>query len=259
MAYASLFFFASFVLVHSPISLSSCALFSSLALALSLSRFSEFLSRFSDFLSLALSLSLSLALLLSLSLSALVFFLALCDFMYALKFFLPSVSWDQDHFVVRSEVLCDVQAAWSVFWGLATISWNGIISLNILLALRSPFSETHGYVRYYHLYVWTLASVGLIVTAAGDLSAPAGDFTCWLRNGLDRLLFFLPLCMYFVISASALVVASVRTGEIMGDNEYVDFECGYGYECLSVSGSLCRSVSGSLCLDVCLFVMSVCL
>ena len=32
--------------------------------------------------------------------------------------------------------VCFAQAAWAQFWGLGSVSWNGIIALNIVLELQ---------------------------------------------------------------------------------------------------------------------------
>ncbi len=37
---------------------------------------------------------------------------------------------------------CIGQAVWAQFWGMASISWNGIISLNLMANLRKPFLDT---------------------------------------------------------------------------------------------------------------------
>jgi hypothetical protein len=52
------------------------------------------------------------------------------------------------------------------FWGLGSIGWIGMISVNLVLNMRNPFSFTAPLSKYYHLWVWgyaTTASVLMVV------------------------------------------------------------------------------------------------
>jgi hypothetical protein len=71
----------------------------------------------------------------------LVFFLSVSDFFFSLKFFVTSVITDSAT-LQDNHTICLTQAVFTQFFGLASISWNGIISLNLLLNLRNPFANT---------------------------------------------------------------------------------------------------------------------
>jgi hypothetical protein len=86
------------------------------------------------------------------------------------------------------------------FFGLASVSWNGIISLDLLLTLRKPFLNRKKYVKFYHLFVWgiSLASTFVLMFVkfvsfdfrffahlrllqdGKHLYGASGDGTCWI-------------------------------------------------------------------------------
>lgn len=49
---------------------------------------------------------------------------------------------------------------WAQFWGLASISWNGMISLNLIINLhKQGFARTSNLGKFYHMFVWGLSIV----------------------------------------------------------------------------------------------------
>lgn len=67
----------------------------------------------------------------------LVFFLAIADFFYNLKWVVTSVVQDSKH-IQDNDMACILQAVWGQFWSMGSVAWNGIVSLlfySILLFL----------------------------------------------------------------------------------------------------------------------------
>ena len=117
------------------------------------------------------------------------------------------------------------QAMWTQFWGLGSVSWNGIISLNIILLLRNPFMNPKTYVIFYHGYVWSISAVTTILLFSSGYmgGTPAygisGDGTCWIgteANQWWQLLFLGPLILYFIISVVCFIVSIARVQIIGG-------------------------------------------
>ncbi|KAF2069078.1 hypothetical protein CYY_009606 [Polysphondylium violaceum] len=140
----------------------------------------------------------------------LIFFLSVCDVMFSLKFlvtsFLPHSVSLQDH-----TVACLLQAGAQQFFGLASISWNGMISLNLIINTTRPFENSSSYNKLYHIWVWGLSAVTSIIMFAARSTGPSGDGTCWVEGQRSpiRLLFFVPLLIYFAISISSLIIAAI--------------------------------------------------
>eukprot|EP01119_Soliformovum_irregulare_P015037 TRINITY_DN4184_c0_g1_i1.p1 TRINITY_DN4184_c0_g1~~TRINITY_DN4184_c0_g1_i1.p1 ORF type:complete len:627 (+),score=147.83 TRINITY_DN4184_c0_g1_i1:204-1883(+) len=131
--------------------------------------------------------------------------------MFSLKFFITSVLQDSTALPRDHPTACTLQAISAQFFGLGSISWNGIISFNLLLQLRNPFAYTAPLNKFYHLYVWTLClGTTLTMVLIDGGYEVTGDGTCWLPNSRISLMFFLPLVTYFFIGSSALLVACIR-------------------------------------------------
>jgi hypothetical protein len=98
--------------------------------------------------------------------------------------------------------VCVYEAAWTQFWGLGSVSWNGVIALNVLLMFRKALNQ-FSYDLYYHIYVWgicILTTVLLIVSNTYGISLDGTS--CWIckEDKYAQLLFFGPLMLYFTIS-----------------------------------------------------------
>jgi hypothetical protein len=81
--------------------------------------------------------------------------------------------------------LCFLQAIWSQFWGLASISWNGIISINLVLDLSNPFGNNSIWQKWYHLYVWglsTATTLAMVIGFSKSCAAEDGDGVGWIQN-----------------------------------------------------------------------------
>ncbi|PRP83793.1 hypothetical protein PROFUN_08991 [Planoprotostelium fungivorum] len=143
----------------------------------------------------------------------LVFWLSICDLFFSFKFLLTSIIPGSAS-LARVEWICYSQAIFSQFWGTASISWNGMISLNLLFNMRNPFVNTQSYNLWYHLWAWGLSLTTTIFmiafnTNGYEVISINGDGTCWTYD-LWQLLFFAPLCLYFIISFVTITIASIR-------------------------------------------------
>ncbi|KYQ93372.1 G-protein-coupled receptor family protein [Tieghemostelium lacteum] len=143
--------------------------------------------------------------------TSMVFFLSICDALFSLKFVITSVLPDSARFQTAGDPACYMQAAAQQFFGLASISWSGMISLNLILQSRRPFEPTNYYAKFYHMAVWGLSIVTSVMMFSFGSIGPSGDGTCWVEEQRSpiRLLFFVPLLLYFSLSISSLVIAAV--------------------------------------------------
>lgn len=148
-----------------------------------------------------------------------IFFLSLCDSLLSLKFMLTAVYSDSDE-LEHIATTCYMQAGWAQLWGIGSVAWNGMISLNLIINLQKVgFAKTASFGKYYHLFVWGLASLttGIMYMGHGHIG-PSGDGTCWIEKNEDpyRLLFFIPLIFFFSLSIASLVLCFTRTHNLVG-------------------------------------------
>mmetsp|Transcript_38397 Transcript_38397/g.53446 ORF Transcript_38397/g.53446 Transcript_38397/m.53446 type:complete len:476 (-) Transcript_38397:1966-3393(-) len=180
----------------------------------------------------------------------LVCYLALCDFCFSLKFFVSAVFIIVGHtpcdglvfndFESEGDIcleegwVCYLSSLWTQFWALGTISWNGMISLNLILSLRNPFVYSAQYLKLYHFYVWSLSSsLTLLMAVSGAFCPPGdcecrwwgfrgqGDYSCWI-NGTSfsgQLSFFIPLFLTFLLGIASLFTSLYRTKNVFGDSK----------------------------------------
>jgi hypothetical protein len=73
------------------------------------------------------------------------------------------------------EPYCAIQAGMAQFWGIGSVSWIGIISLDMAINIRNPFHNTQPYTKFYHLFVWTYAVVSTLVLLTQGGYGPTGD------------------------------------------------------------------------------------
>jgi hypothetical protein len=148
-----------------------------------------------------------------------VFFLSLCDSLLSLKFIVTAVYPSSDE-LEQPGPACYIQAGWAQFWGIGSIAWNGMISLNLIINLQKQgFAKTSSLVKYYHMVVWSLAAgTTAIVYIEHDRIGASGDGTCWIEKNNDpfRLLFFVPLILFFSLSLASLVLCFLRTQNLPG-------------------------------------------
>jgi hypothetical protein len=149
---------------------------------------------------------------------SLVVLLSLCDFFLSWKWILTTVFPDSSHFQYEANI-CLLQAVWAQFWGLASASWNAMISLNLIIKLRSPFKNTAPNEKYYHFWVWSLSCITTGLLYFFQWFGPSGDQTCWFFRDkpLSQLLILVPLFVYVVIAFMALILFIKRIRYIVED------------------------------------------
>lgn len=154
--------------------------------------------------------------------TSMIFYLSVSDLLFSLKFIVTALYPHSDK-LEQHTFSCYLQAGWAQFWGLASISWNGMISLNLIINLhKQGFARTSNLSKFYHMFVWGLSiATTSIMFAAHDRIGESGDGTCWVEKWNDpyRLLFLVPLLVYFSVSISAVLLAFVRTSNgVMSDS-----------------------------------------
>eukprot|EP01126_Amoeba_proteus_P060925 TRINITY_DN8120_c0_g1_i25.p1 TRINITY_DN8120_c0_g1~~TRINITY_DN8120_c0_g1_i25.p1 ORF type:complete len:256 (-),score=27.19 TRINITY_DN8120_c0_g1_i25:265-1032(-) len=156
--------------------------------------------------------------------TSLVIYLSLCDTLFSLKYLSVAIWPNSSTFEDKSEHphLCLLEAAWSQIFGLASVSWNAMISINLVISIANPFVNTSTKEILYHIYVWLLTAITTIVMVLGNHYNPSGDGTCWL-HGRDEIgwpLFCLWLVLYQILSVSTLIYVGLRTGNLAKAEEY---------------------------------------
>lgn len=145
---------------------------------------------------------------------AAVFFMSACDFVFALKYFLPAAAGTL--FETERTPLCVFEAVVGQFFGLASASWHFIITANTLAALRMSFrmrpAARRGITWRAHAFVWSLSAGTTAVLAARNAFGPSSDGTCWVPGSPDsvgalRLLFYMPISAY--IGAALVLLGTV--------------------------------------------------
>eukprot|EP01127_Copromyxa_protea_P002386 TRINITY_DN1227_c0_g1_i1.p1 TRINITY_DN1227_c0_g1~~TRINITY_DN1227_c0_g1_i1.p1 ORF type:complete len:864 (+),score=147.02 TRINITY_DN1227_c0_g1_i1:31-2622(+) len=156
--------------------------------------------------------------------TTLVLYLSVCDLLFSLKYLVVAFVPDSEDWEDKSlhQQLCMWEAIWSQFFGIASISWNAMISINLMMSIANPFANTATKEIIYHFFVWSLAVSTTTVLALKDFYQPSGDGTCWL-NGRDEVgwgLFYGFLVAYQLLAISALIYVGVRTGNLAKAEEY---------------------------------------
>ncbi|KAK5581389.1 hypothetical protein RB653_001421 [Dictyostelium firmibasis] len=142
-----------------------------------------------------------------------IFFLSVCDVLFSLKYLVTAVLPHSDSFQTK-RFACYLQAGIQQFFGLASIGWSGMISLNLIISTSRPFENPSTYSKFYHAWVWSYSIVtSAILFKNHDVIGPSGDGTCWIKAEDKPLLlmFFIPLLAYFSISISSLIIAAISS------------------------------------------------
>ncbi|GAM28446.1 hypothetical protein SAMD00019534_116220, partial [Acytostelium subglobosum LB1] len=140
----------------------------------------------------------------------LVFLSSLCDLIFSFKYMVTSVI-PNSQYIQNTEIGCYVQAGFQQFFGLAAISWSGMISFNLILTTANPFKgnlNPSAMARLYHLWVWGLSATTTVFLGVNyRMIGPSGDGTCWVADQQSpmRLTFYIPLLLYFCLSLGSLI------------------------------------------------------
>jgi len=131
--------------------------------------------------------------------------MAVADFLFALKFIVSAARFLDGYFdiVTTGTGLCYWSGIMGQFFGLGTISWNFMISVNLFLALRNPNRHKTMSLKHYfigcHIYVWGLSALTCIIGVSTYNFTFTSDGTCWLQHSFV-FEFYAPLYLYFSFS-----------------------------------------------------------
>eukprot|EP01087_Luapelamoeba_hula_P005493 TRINITY_DN15559_c0_g1_i1.p1 TRINITY_DN15559_c0_g1~~TRINITY_DN15559_c0_g1_i1.p1 ORF type:complete len:382 (+),score=36.08 TRINITY_DN15559_c0_g1_i1:17-1162(+) len=135
---------------------------------------------------------------------------AICDFCFTLRFLVAglvvqdlaneTIFSDEDNPPPSKDPLCITLGVTAQFFGLATTSWNMMISIRtaIIIARADSFRHVKFLNAACHLYVWSTVTVSVVLGWAFDLWAPTST-GCWIRPKYMMRLFMRdgPLLVYF--------------------------------------------------------------
>eukprot|EP00753_Platysulcus_tardus_P010115 PLAT2494.9.p1 GENE.PLAT2494.9~~PLAT2494.9.p1 ORF type:complete len:226 (+),score=49.50 PLAT2494.9:361-1038(+) len=101
-------------------------------------------------------------------------------------------------------------------FGIGSLSWYFIISLNLLSVLRGDLMHRIAKrQRWFHLFVWGYSTFAVTLPlAAGASIGEIGDGTCWLSGSTNayRGLWYIPLTVYMLFAVSLLIYALKKMG-----------------------------------------------
>eukprot|EP01088_Endostelium_zonatum_P017783 TRINITY_DN540_c9_g1_i1.p1 TRINITY_DN540_c9_g1~~TRINITY_DN540_c9_g1_i1.p1 ORF type:complete len:311 (+),score=23.85 TRINITY_DN540_c9_g1_i1:63-995(+) len=140
-----------------------------------------------------------------------VFFQAICDFIFTLKFFITATV-DRPNWIARDAEIpgtidCQFLGFINQFFAIATTSWNLMITIKTLITFYNPYLVGHINNIYFHLYVWSFTSLCSIIPAALNKLGPTSD-GCWIidSGSFLRLIFqVIPISLYFLLSILCLI------------------------------------------------------
>ena len=148
--------------------------------------------------------------------ATLILIMTLMDFLYTIKFLVGELAWvggaraDRDSFQLIPDD-CMTSTAYGQFMGMASISWNACWTFDFLCVLANPLRNPAAQRRWYHLYVWPLATLTTVYTLAAGTGSASEDHTCWVRaDNANSLVFELPLYAYMALALGSLAYAAWR-------------------------------------------------
>eukprot|EP01113_Clastostelium_recurvatum_P049655 TRINITY_DN9238_c0_g2_i1.p1 TRINITY_DN9238_c0_g2~~TRINITY_DN9238_c0_g2_i1.p1 ORF type:complete len:321 (+),score=35.45 TRINITY_DN9238_c0_g2_i1:82-963(+) len=144
-----------------------------------------------------------------------VFFLSLCDFLFAMKFFITAClighleQFSPNHITSTYDDPCFWIGAYANFIATASRSWNMMISIRLLRTFpaRSDVKQS-GWP--YHAFVWTYASLNTAVLI-GLKGFGKGHSGCWIADKNYILIFSIaPTMLFLILSFAIMIVMHVR-------------------------------------------------
>ena len=146
---------------------------------------------------------------------ALITIITVCDALYTLKFFLSALFWNGGTDDRRSFHLfdddCESSVAYGQFFGMAAISFNACLVYDFVAVLSNPLRNTAGFLRWYHVFSWSMASVTTIIVISRASHTASDPHTCWLRGDSGNSWpFEVPLFIYMIFAGASLVYAGSR-------------------------------------------------
>eukprot|EP01114_Cavostelium_apophysatum_P012650 TRINITY_DN2883_c0_g1_i1.p1 TRINITY_DN2883_c0_g1~~TRINITY_DN2883_c0_g1_i1.p1 ORF type:complete len:621 (-),score=131.11 TRINITY_DN2883_c0_g1_i1:100-1962(-) len=139
-----------------------------------------------------------------------IFLIGVCDFIFNTKYLLVAILGQE--LEEEDKGWCLYSVIVGQFFGVASISWNMIVSLSLIITIRNPFSQYGKYNKFFHIYAWTVSLISTIIVVATNNYGESFDGTCGIKGDDNpmRLLFFVPLFAAFIFAIASLIY-SLRT------------------------------------------------
>ena len=147
---------------------------------------------------------------------AMVYWLSISNFIYDLFVWVAGVARFPE-----TSTWCLTQATLQQFFGLSTILFSAVISLELVRAVRGQQAETKDYSRVYHMIIWSICLVVTIfcmvfgvIGQVPDLDGP--EVYCWSQNSPNwaRVVFFyIPVTATMLFSIYAMNYSMRRLHE----------------------------------------------
>ncbi|KNC54944.1 phosphatidylinositol-4-phosphate 5-kinase [Thecamonas trahens ATCC 50062] len=152
--------------------------------------------------------------------SNIILFNLVADFFFTLKFFILSTVWYATPSHTRSSLLgksfhfipdgCVSASIYGQFFSLASTSWNAVWCYNLYRELENPVKSTKPLMKVYHVFVWGIAVVAVLVIVITDAYALASDQTCWVSASSAASWITNLLINAYLVGAIASLVYVVR-------------------------------------------------
>ena len=169
---------------------------------------------------------------------ALLFWRSFCDFGLSIRF----VASHAFHILIcgssscditsplSKERLCGAPSAMFEFFEMASEAWFLCIAVDLLISISNPFSSFKSRMKYYHMFVWSIATVFALPVGVdhniggywyitGKTGVVDTTVFCWLQmedtpgghlNWVPWVFFYVPLMVIYILSACVLYFAYGR-------------------------------------------------
>ncbi|KNC99340.1 uncharacterized protein SPPG_05587 [Spizellomyces punctatus DAOM BR117] len=141
--------------------------------------------------------------------------MSVCDIGFATKFFASAISTLQgdDAASYTGTPLCELSGHAGQFFALSTVLWNGVLSVNLFFLLYQPRAyKPDIWIKRYHIFVWGFCALSAAILWGAKQIGFTEDGTCWIEGKRNsyRLIFYLPLCISFLVSIVSVAYATYR-------------------------------------------------
>lgn len=168
---------------------------------------------------------------------ALLFWRSFCDFGLSIRF----VASHAFSFLICGDSSCDIRSPFSQenlcgapsamfeFFEMASEAWFLCIVVDLLITISNPFSSFKGRMKYYHMFVWTTATIFALPVGvdhriggywyvSGKFGVVDTQVFCWLQmqdigdrlSWIPWIFFYVPLMVIYALSACVLYFAYGR-------------------------------------------------
>ncbi|TPX64660.1 hypothetical protein SpCBS45565_g05715 [Spizellomyces sp. 'palustris'] len=141
--------------------------------------------------------------------------MSVCDMGFASKFIASAIFTLQGNNAASrtGTVLCELSGHAGQFFALSTVLWNGVLSVNLFFLLYKPRAyKPDMWIKRYHIFVWGFCALSAAILWGAKQIGFTEDGTCWIEGKRNsyRLIFYLPLCISFLLNIIAVGYATFR-------------------------------------------------